>query len=67
MVSIAAGVAEAEAIAVVAKVITTVRNWLVAVMPIYPRPVFKFFSQGSTSLSAVSPDAHITIGGLAVA
>lgn len=66
MVNIAAGVAEASAVAVVAKVITTVRNWLVTAMPRYSRPVFRFLSQGSTSLSAVAPDARL-IGGKAAA
>lgn len=67
MVNIAAGVAEAKAVILVAKVLTTVRNWLVAAMPNYTRPVFRFLSQGRTSLSAVSPDSNFMIGGLAVA
>lgn len=67
MVNIEAGVAEANAMAVVAKVITTIRNFVLSLLPNYTRPVLRnILMQGRTSLSAVSPDFNLN-GGKTVA
>lgn len=67
MVSIEAGVAEATAEAIVAKVFTTVRDFVLSVLPRYTRPVLRsILMQGATSLSAVSPDFNLN-GGKTVA
>ena len=67
MVNIEAGVAEASAVAIVAKVITTVRDFVLSLLPRYTRPVLRsILMQGSTSLSAVSPDFNLN-GGKTVA
>lgn len=67
MVNIEAGVADAQATMVAVSVTSIANDFIVVAMPSRPRPVCKFFSQGRTSLSAVSPDANIKIGGIAVA
>lgn len=67
MVNIAAGVAEAQVTMMAVSVTSIANDFIVVAVPRRPRPVCKFFSQGRTSLSAVSPDANITIGGIAVA
>lgn len=67
MVNIEAGVAEANAMAVVAKVITTIRDFVLSLLPNYTRPVLRnILMQGRTSLSAVSPDYNLN-GGRTVA
>lgn len=62
MVNIAAGVAEATTEMTIVRVSTAIVRAILSVLPRYSRPVFRFISQGRTSLSAVSPD-YTLIGG----